>query len=58
MPGLLEILIIVFLALLFFGYEKIPELGRSLGIGTGEFKKSFKKAANLPGSPQGKEKNG
>ena len=47
MPGLLEILIIMVLALLFFGYKRIPIFGRSLGTGTNEFRKSFKKAANL-----------
>jgi TatA/E family protein of Tat protein translocase len=55
LPGLLEILIIVVLALLLFGYKRIPVLGRSLGKGASEFGKSFREAANLAGCVQEKE---
>jgi Sec-independent protein translocase protein TatA len=39
-----------------FGYKKIPRLAKSLGIGVGEFKKSFKEAAGRPDSISGPEK--
>lgn len=47
LPGFVEILIIAGLAIILFGYERIPGLGKSLGRGVCEFKKSFKKAADL-----------
>jgi sec-independent protein translocase protein TatA len=50
LPGLLEILIIVFLVLLLFGYKRIPSLAKSIGVGFAEFGKAFKKSANLPDS--------
>lgn len=56
MPGLLEILIIAAVALVLFGHKRILSLGKSLGIGTGEFGKSFRKAANLPDAPADLEK--
>ncbi|HYK90947.1 MAG TPA: twin-arginine translocase TatA/TatE family subunit [Acidobacteriota bacterium] len=39
--GFPEILIIVVIALLFFGPSKLPEIGKSLGKGISEFKKAF-----------------
>jgi sec-independent protein translocase protein TatA len=36
-----EILIILAIVLLFFGAKRIPELARSLGKGTQEFRKGF-----------------
>ena len=59
MPGLVEILIIAVLAFLFFGYRRIPFIGKSLGVGIGEFGRSFRKAADLPdilGEPEKEEK--
>jgi TatA/E family protein of Tat protein translocase len=50
MPGLLEILIIAAVALVLFGYSRIPTLGKSLGVGISEFRKAFKRAAGLPDS--------
>ena len=37
-----EILIIIFLILIFFGAKKIPELGQGLGKGIKEFRKAAK----------------
>ena len=37
-----QIILIVALALLFFGGKKIPELMRGLGKGVGEFKKGMR----------------
>ncbi|WP_407067122.1 twin-arginine translocase TatA/TatE family subunit [Haloterrigena salinisoli] len=39
MPGGPELLIIVGVAILLFGAQKIPKLARSIGESTGEFKK-------------------
>jgi sec-independent protein translocase protein TatA len=38
--GLPELLLILVVALFFFGPDKIPEIARSLGKATGEFKKA------------------
>jgi TatA/E family protein of Tat protein translocase len=48
--GLLEILIIAVVVILLFGYNRIPMLGKSLGTGISEFRRSFKRAAGLEGS--------
>ena len=40
--GVPEILIIVFILLIFFGAKKIPELAQGLGKGIKEFKKAVK----------------
>ena len=42
MPGGWELVVIVFLALLFFGAKRIPSLARSLGRGIREFKEGTK----------------
>ena len=42
MPGPLEILVILIVVLLLFGAKRLPEIGRSLGEGIKEFKKSIK----------------
>jgi sec-independent protein translocase protein TatA len=39
-PGTMEILLIVVAIIILFGASKIPELARSLGKATGEFKKA------------------
>ena len=42
MPGGWELVVIVFLALLFFGAKRIPSLARSIGRGIREFKEGTK----------------
>lgn len=39
--GMWEILLILFIVLLFFGAKRLPEIGRSLGKGIREFKGSL-----------------
>ncbi len=43
-PGTMEILLIVVAIVILFGASKIPELARSLGKATGEFKKAKQEA--------------
>jgi sec-independent protein translocase protein TatA len=43
--GPLELVILLSIVLLFFGAKRIPELARSLGKGTREFRKSASEAA-------------
>lgn len=38
--GIWELLILLFIVLLFFGAKRLPEIGRSLGKGIREFKDS------------------
>ncbi|ELY61216.1 Sec-independent protein translocase subunit TatA/TatB [Natronolimnohabitans innermongolicus] len=45
-PGGPELLIIVGIAILLFGAQKIPKLARSIGESTGEFKKGQAKVEN------------
>lgn len=40
--GTQELLLILFIALLLFGANKLPELARSLGLSVREFKKAMK----------------
>ena len=39
-PGPMELTIILFVLLLLFGAKRLPEIGKSLGSGIKEFKKS------------------
>ena len=39
--GITELLVILLVVLLLFGAKKIPEIGKSLGKGLKEFKKSL-----------------
>ena len=42
MPGPMEVIIILLVVLLLFGAKRLPEIGRALGEGIREFKKSIK----------------
>ncbi len=42
MPGPLEVVVILLVILLLFGAKRLPEIGRALGEGIREFKKSLK----------------
>ncbi len=46
-----EILIIILIAALLFGAKKIPELARSMGKASSEFKKGLKEGAEEPTEP-------
>jgi len=52
MVGPWQIVIIVALALLFFGGKKIPELMKGLGQGVKEFKKATQDEASGTANPQ------
>lgn len=41
-PGIWQILIVIVIALLIFGAKKIPEIARSLGRSSGEFKRGLR----------------
>ena len=41
MPGPLEALMVLVVVLLLFGAKRLPEIGRALGEGIREFKKSL-----------------
>ena len=50
--GLTEILIIVLIAILLFGASRLPEIGKGLGRGISNFKKSVKgEGEDEPGGP-------
>ena len=42
MPGPLEVVVILTVVLLLFGAKRLPEIGRALGEGIREFKKTIK----------------
>ena len=46
MPGPLEIVVILTVVLLLFGAKRLPEIGRALGEGIREFKKSMKEGSS------------
>ena len=48
MPGPLEIVVILVVFLMLFGAKRLPEIGRALGEGIREFKKSMKDATDRP----------
>lgn len=50
MPGPLEIIVILLVVLLLFGAKRLPEIGRALGDGIREFKKSVKDISDDDGS--------
>jgi sec-independent protein translocase protein TatA len=46
--GAMELIILLSIVLLFFGAKRIPELARSLGKGTHEFRKGASEDAEAP----------
>ena len=56
--GATEIILIVFVLLIFFGAKKIPELAQGLGKGIREFKKAMKDTEEDPESKKIEEKKG
>lgn len=46
MPGPMELAVIVLVVLLLFGAKRLPEIGKALGEGIREFKKSIKDASS------------
>lgn len=53
--GTPEIILILFVFLLFFGKDKLPELARSLGKSFNELKKGFKDGATEETTPSKEE---
>ncbi len=49
--GLSELLVILLICLLFFGANRLPEIGKSLGEGIREFKKAMKDSSSEDSSP-------
>ena len=46
MPGPMEIVVVLLVVLLLFGTKRLPEIGKALGEGIREFKKSLKDASS------------
>ncbi len=46
MPGPMELIVVLLVVLLLFGSKKLPEIGRALGEGIREFKKTMKDASS------------
>ena len=53
--GVSEILVIVVVAVVLFGYKKLPEVGRSLGRGIQNFKRSMREPDEVDITPPEKE---
>ncbi len=54
--GFPEMLVILVIALIFFGPRKLPEIGKSLGKGIAEFKKASRDLARTWEEEAGSEK--
>lgn len=54
--GLPELLIILIVALLFFGADRLPKIARSMGKAISEFKKGMQGGSDDQGADQDKEK--
>ncbi len=52
--GISELLVILLVCLLLFGANRLPEIGKSLGEGIREFKKTIREASDDPGRKDGK----
>ena len=50
--GFSELLVILLVCLLLFGASRLPEIGKSLGEGIREFKKSIKESSGDSPSPK------
>lgn len=46
MPGPMELVVVLLVVLLLFGTKRLPEIGRAMGEGIREFKKSLKEASS------------
>lgn len=55
MPGMGELLIILFIVLLLFGAGKLPQVGKSLGSAISEFKTSVKEREEKAAEAEKKE---
>lgn len=53
--GFSELLLILLVCLLVFGANRLPEIGKSLGEGMREFKKSLKDISEDAGKDQSKK---
>ncbi|MCM8776166.1 MAG: twin-arginine translocase TatA/TatE family subunit [Candidatus Omnitrophica bacterium] len=54
MPGPLEIVVILLVVLLLFGAKRLPEIGKALGEGIREFKKSMRGETEDPSKDKDK----
>jgi sec-independent protein translocase protein TatA len=54
----MHLLVIFFIALLFFGPKKLPELGKGLGEGIKALKEGMKEGAQSPTDPKNPENKG
>lgn len=50
--GMSELLIIFLIFVVFFGYKKLPDLGKSLGRGIKNFKRSIDEPDEIDVTPQ------
>ena len=55
--GFSELLVILLVRLLLFGASRLPEIGKSLGEGIREFKKSIKESSGDSQSPKEDKKS-
>jgi len=53
--GISEILVIFIVAVVLFGYKKLPDVGRSLGRGIQNFKRSLKEPDEVDITPPEKK---
>lgn len=53
--GFSELLVILLVCLLLFGANRLPEIGKSLGEGIREFKKSLKESVGDPSDKDNKK---
>ena len=53
-----EIAIVLVIAVALFGYKKLPDIGKSLGRGIKNFKRSLNEPDEINVTPEGEDKNG